>query len=281
MVVQRPGSFRRASRLSSILVSSVYPRPLVAQSIIAEHLSTEIFSQLYMASPVSRISMGEAIQRSNDIQPQQKAILRSLFFKAFSTEEKRLQNDIAGFVSIDVLEELEPLLSRQEVGAFQEELKDFLLSAVRLWDTVRRCSQWIISTYSSSMFCDSWRFHGNTDPATTTPGPAAMVLFPHIFCEGSEKPLYPGLLWVKDSGSRSYFPENEHSSHCQSESPTSTTERASKTNDIEENSRSLDPGQLHKERKDKSSISGNSAAKSRDAKRPISRKSRFHGNSED
>ncbi|PLB48779.1 hypothetical protein P170DRAFT_356458, partial [Aspergillus steynii IBT 23096] len=144
-----------------------------------------------------------------------KAILQSLFFKTFSAEEKRLQNNIIGSVSLNIMDKLELLLSRGG-DAFREKLETFLRSAVCLWDAVRGCTQWITTTYNSNMFCDSWRFYGNTDQiiAPFTSGPAAMVLFPHIFCEGEEKPLYPGLLWIKDSDSQPQFSEDNNSSSC-------------------------------------------------------------------
>ncbi|KAH1970008.1 hypothetical protein KXW43_002139 [Aspergillus fumigatus] len=86
------------------------PRALLAQSIIANRLSTDILTPVCLPSPMGRMGIGEALERSSGIRPRQKAILRSLLVTAFELEEVRLRNELLVTAVSDISQELEPLL---------------------------------------------------------------------------------------------------------------------------------------------------------------------------
>ncbi|KAL4782657.1 hypothetical protein BJX76DRAFT_358714 [Aspergillus varians] len=197
LVVHHPQSFTYTSRVTASSISSAYPRSLVAQAIIAQQLSTEVFSQLYIASPVTRLSMGVAIGQSEDVRPQQKTCLRNLLLSTFSSEDKKSQGEMLQSVSSMVLRDLKTMLSSQVADDFHNELYEFLQSACHLWDLARRSSCWVSTTCNPSVFPEQWRTYVgvNTEPVRSEPGPVALILFPHLYCEGDEKPLYSGSMW--------------------------------------------------------------------------------------
>jgi hypothetical protein len=252
--------------------SSVYPLPLLAQAVIAHQMSTEVFSQLYITSPTGRLSIGEAIERSEDIRPQQKVVLRNLLMATFPAEDKRSQDDILESVLSSVLRELKAMLSMlspQRVDDFKNELKQFLHSASRAWDMVRRDSRWIMATCDSGLYPELWRsYEGeNFDLSPPEPNQAALILFPHLYCEGHEKPLYYGSMWqgysqycAKDGSGTSFA----HQETC--------IDHGSRATNIEEKRPTTSE---RRERSLKMANGANAASQCSDANRSLSRKGHF------
>ncbi|KAL3476027.1 hypothetical protein BJX99DRAFT_258919 [Aspergillus californicus] len=273
LIAHHSGSSPRTSRLTSSMSSSVYPLPLLAQAVIAHQLSTEVFSQLYITSPTGRLSMGEAIERSEDIRPQQKAVLRNLLMATFSTEDKRSRDDMLESVSSFILRELKSMLSTlspQTVGDFKNELVKFLQSAGRVWDMVRRDSRWIMATCESEVYPEMWRPYEdeNSDFSPSEPSQAALILFPHLYCEGNEKPLYYGSMWLGYSQYRAEDGSNTSFAH-----QGTRIDRGSHSANLEEERPTA--GDSRKERPLKMTYGANATSQGSDVNRSLSRKSHF------
>ncbi|GIJ86540.1 hypothetical protein Asppvi_005429 [Aspergillus pseudoviridinutans] len=118
------------------------PRELLAQSIIANRLSADILTPVCLPSPMGRMGIGEALERSSAIRPRQKAILRSLLVTAFESEEVRLRNELLTTAVSDISHELEPLLQSQEIQNLKEELHRFFVFAANVWKPVQRSQRW-------------------------------------------------------------------------------------------------------------------------------------------
>ncbi|EDP47924.1 hypothetical protein AFUB_097750 [Aspergillus fumigatus A1163] len=178
------------------------PRALLAQSIIANRLSTDILTPVCLPSPMGRMGIGEALGRSSGIRPRQKAILRSLLVTAFESEEVRLRNELLTTAVSDISRELEPLLQSQEMQNLKEELRGFFIFAADVWKPVQRSQRWVLATSDlGSCLQHSWRYSERctTSEFPLSSGSPSLVLFPHIFDENEEEPLYPGLVWCGNS----------------------------------------------------------------------------------
>ncbi|KAL6229579.1 hypothetical protein BDW75DRAFT_235098 [Aspergillus navahoensis] len=168
------------------------PRALLAQSIIANRLSTDILTPVCLPSPMGRMGIGEALERSSGIRPRQKAILRSLLVTAFESEEVRLRNELLVTAVSDISRELEPLLPTQEMQNLKRELHGFFVFAANVWKPVQRSQRWVLATSDLRSKTHDFEF-----PLSS--GSPSLVLFPHIFDENEEEPLYPGLVWCGNS----------------------------------------------------------------------------------
>ncbi|KAH2913590.1 hypothetical protein KXW25_000873 [Aspergillus fumigatus] len=178
------------------------PRELLAQSIIANRLSTDILTPVCLPSPMGRMGIGEALGRSSGIRPRQKAILRSLLVTAFESEEVRLRNELLTTAVSDISRELEPLLQSQEMQNLKEELRGFFIFAADVWKPVQRSQIWVLATSDlGSCLQHSWRYSERctTSEFPLSSGSPSLVMFPHIFDENEEEPLYPGLVWCGNS----------------------------------------------------------------------------------
>ncbi|GFF27113.1 hypothetical protein IFM61606_09888 [Aspergillus udagawae] len=178
------------------------PRALLAQSIIANRLSTDILTPVCLSSPMGRMGIGEALERSSGIRPRQKAILRSLLVTAFESEEVRLRNELLVTAVSDISQELEPLLQSQEMQNLKRELHGFFVFAANMWKPVQRSQRWVLATSDlQSRPQHSWRYSERckTSEIPLSSGSPSLVLFPHILDENEDEPLYPGLVWCGNS----------------------------------------------------------------------------------
>jgi hypothetical protein len=178
------------------------PRELLAQSIIANRLSADILTPVCLPSPMGRMGIGEALERSSGIRPRQKAILRSLLVTAFESEEVRLRNELLTTAVSDISRELEPLLQSQEMQNLKEELHGFFVFAANVWKPVQRSQRWILATSDlGSCLQHSWRYSERctTSEFPLSSGSPSLVLFPRILDENKEEPLHPGLVWCGNS----------------------------------------------------------------------------------
>jgi hypothetical protein len=217
--------------------------------------------------------MGEAIERSEDICPQQRAVLRNLLMATFSAEEKRSQDDMLESVFSSILRELKTMLSMlspQTVGDFKNELRKFLQSAGRVWDMVRRDFRWIMATCESELYPGMWRpYEGeNSDLSPSEPSQAALILFPHLYCEGNEKPLYYGSMWLGYSQYRAENGSNTSFAHQET-----CINRGSHAANIEEERPTA--GDSRTERPLKVTNGENAASQCSDVNRSLSRKGHF------
>ncbi|KAH2153869.1 hypothetical protein KXW37_001568, partial [Aspergillus fumigatus] len=131
-----------------------------------------------------------------------KAILRSLLVTAFESEEVRLRNELLTTAVSDISRELEPLLQSQEMQNLKEELRGFFIFAADVWKPVQRSQRWVLATSDlGSCLQHSWRYSERctTSEFPLSSGSPSLVLFPHIFDENEEEPLYPGLVWCGNS----------------------------------------------------------------------------------
>lgn len=182
------------------LESATYSHSLSVESIIAARLCQDIFTPLCLASPTSRMSMGESIERADTIEPTQKAILRTLLLKAFAQEEENARRNNIKTLVTDITKQVSPFLHAQNKEDFQKELRSLLKSAISLWDGLQRGSCWITATSLTSVHPESWRSRQYTGgPAKAqSPSHPCKVLFPHIIKYGDEAPLYAGsVLWTE------------------------------------------------------------------------------------
>jgi hypothetical protein len=245
------------------------PRELLAQSIIANRLSTDILTPVCLPSPMGRMGIGEALGRSPGIRPRQKAILRSLLVTAFESEEVRLRNELLTTAVSDISRELEPLLQSQEMQNLKEELRGFFMFAAYVWKPVQRSQRWALATSDlGSCLQHSWRYSERctTSEFPLSSGSPSLVLFPHIFEENEEEPLYPGLVWCGNSnfkgtaGNTSGIPPRLQvtEEHARNETSTGTGPviRVVSTQ-MKGPSEKLDAGRSYLERTDEGSISSN------------------------
>lgn len=183
------------------LVSAAYSHSLEVESLIAARLCKNVFTPLCLASPTSRMTMGESIERADTVEPTQKAILRTLFLKAFGQEEEDARShNIKTFVS-DITEELSPFLREQDVEDFQKELRSLLNSATSLWGRVQRDPSWITATSRTSVHSEHWRSrqYAGGPAKAQSPSYPRVALFPHIIRHGDKVPLYAGsALWIEN-----------------------------------------------------------------------------------
>lgn len=182
------------------LESATYSHSVLVESMIAARLCQDIFTPLCLASPTSRMSMGESIERTDTIEPTQKAILRTLLLKGFAQEEENAQRNNIKTLVTDITKQAPPFLPAQNKEDFQKELRSLLKTAISLWNGLQRSSCWVTATSQISVHPESWR------PRQYTGGPAKAqspshpyrVLFPHIIKHGDEAPLYAGsVLWTE------------------------------------------------------------------------------------
>jgi hypothetical protein len=115
-------------RSQSIIVLSyaniMCPRELLAQSIIANSLSTDILTPVCSPSPMGRMGIGEALERSSGIRPGQKAILRSLLATAFESEEVRLRDELLTTAVSDISRELNHYYNPRKCRISRESFMD-------------------------------------------------------------------------------------------------------------------------------------------------------------
>ncbi|KAF4274822.1 hypothetical protein KXV95_002399 [Aspergillus fumigatus] len=178
------------------------PREVLAQSIIANRLSTDILTPVCLPSPMGRMGIGEALERSSGIRPRQKAILRSLLVTAFESEEVRLRNELLITAVSDISHELQSLLQSREVQTFKQELQEFFVFAANVWKPVQGSQRWIRAT-SDLRSCPPHHWRDSERRTTSdfplSSGSPSLVLFPHIFDVDEEEPLYHGLVWCVKS----------------------------------------------------------------------------------
>ncbi|GLA15147.1 hypothetical protein AnigIFM62618_001635 [Aspergillus niger] len=180
------------------------PCARMAQSFIADRLARDIFKPMCIASPIGPIDMGDALQRTGS-EPRQKAILRSLLFKAFHAEEERQQKEKIKSVTAELVLGLEGMLSPEGNNAFQKELMTYLESAADVWNQVKRGSDWVTASLSWHNNFQAWKkVRGESSNIAVgqvlAPGSPWFVVFPHISIEGNDSMSYPGSLWSFDSG---------------------------------------------------------------------------------
>ncbi|GLA25346.1 hypothetical protein ACMYSQ_010270 [Aspergillus niger] len=147
--------------------------------------------------------MGDALQKSEKIQPRQKAILRSLLFTAFETDEERVQTDLIQSVASELFDELKGILSTDNDNAFSKELLSYLETAARVWNKSKRVSEWILTSSDPHINRQPWKMikgDSNKAVAGQESTNSGMVIFPQIYIDGNNSKYYPGTLWSFDSG---------------------------------------------------------------------------------
>lgn len=139
------------------------------------------------------LSMGQTLERSAKLSKDQKAILRSLVCKAFSSEEESARREMVAVVASDITETLAPNLSALR-ETFHSELCAFLQSASDIWVSLQRSCEWITATVDFRHSPEHWApVSGLTESAI----PVA-PLFPQIIA-GNDDPLFGGLaVWSND-----------------------------------------------------------------------------------
>ncbi|GLA50599.1 myosin-3 [Aspergillus niger] len=200
-----PHPFRHASHLMFLSYTDhrPVPRARTAQFCIAGRLASHVFQPLCIGSPRGTTSMGDALQKSEKIQPRQKAILRSLLFTAFETDEERVQSDLIQSVASELFDELKGILSTDNDNAFSKELLSYLETAARVWNKSKRVSEWILTSSDLHINPQQWKMiKGDSNKAVAAQEPAnsGMVIFPQIYIDGNDSKYYPGTLWSFDSG---------------------------------------------------------------------------------
>ncbi|RDH35091.1 hypothetical protein BDQ94DRAFT_168766 [Aspergillus welwitschiae] len=178
------------------------PCARMAQSFIADRLAKDIFKPMCIASPIGPMDMGDALQRTGS-EPRQKAILRSLLFKAFHAEEERQQKEKIKSVTSDLVLGLKEMLSPDGNNAFKEELTSYLESAADIWTQVKKGSDWVTASSNWHIHPQAWKIiRGESNKAVAVQEPVnpEMVIFPQIYIDGNDSKYYSGSLWASDSG---------------------------------------------------------------------------------
>ncbi|KAF9882710.1 hypothetical protein FE257_005505 [Aspergillus nanangensis] len=167
-------------------------REFAIQALVAERLCKDIFQPICMRSPSGILSMGQSLQRSVALSQEQRAVLRSLLYKAFASEEGIARREIVTMIASDITDSLAPNLSTRET--FHTELCAFLESANKVWMTLHASSDWVVATTDVGHSPESWSpARGSTESAFPV-----VSLFPQIIC-GNNKLLLGGLaVWSND-----------------------------------------------------------------------------------
>ncbi|PWY73458.1 hypothetical protein BO83DRAFT_312755 [Aspergillus eucalypticola CBS 122712] len=179
------------------------PCARIAQSLIADRLSKDVFKPMCIASPKGLKSMGDEIQRSRN-EPRQKAILRSLLFKTFHAEEEEQQRDIINSVTSELLNQLEAMLSPEGNSVFKEELSTYLKLAAQLWNQIKSGSDWVLASSDWHNKFREWKKIRGQSSSTVVEqqrlqsGVPWYVMFPQMYVDGNDSLLHPGSLWSFD-----------------------------------------------------------------------------------
>ncbi|KAE8135571.1 hypothetical protein BDV38DRAFT_294590 [Aspergillus pseudotamarii] len=187
---------------------SMFPTPALSQSttlrascvqcMISNHLSRNIFRSTFVEASAGRMPKSDALDQCDQITSQEKALLRALLVKAFSSDERRqVEENIENVVS-EVVNLVEPLLETECIE-FKEDLRRFLQDAASLWSKVQRSSKWVTTVTNVPRSAEVWRSNKGKD--TDLPEYPILVLFPHFITPGEPSPLHMGTMTWGDSES--------------------------------------------------------------------------------
>ncbi|KNG91134.1 hypothetical protein ANOM_000523 [Aspergillus nomiae NRRL 13137] len=183
---------------AAAIVQSKKLRASCVQSIISSHLSRNIFQPLRLEAPASRLPMGYALDRCDQITSQEKALLRALLVKVFRSDEQRQVDENIGSVVSEIVHRVEPLLETGCIG-FEEDLRQFLQDAAELWGKVQQTSKWVTTVSDSHLSAEVGG--SNNGKGTELRGHPVLILFPHFIAQEESSPLHMGSMLQADSES--------------------------------------------------------------------------------
>ncbi|KAE8412071.1 hypothetical protein BDV36DRAFT_305205 [Aspergillus pseudocaelatus] len=185
------------------MIQSKTLRASCVQCIISSHLSRNIFRSMCVETSASRMPKSYALDQCDQITSQEKALLRALLVKAFSSDEQRqVEENIENVIS-EVVDLVEPLLETNCIE-FKEEFRRFLQDAADLWGKVQRSSKWVTTVSHVPQSAEVWRSTKGKD--TDLPEYPVLVLFPHFITPEEPSPLHVGTMMWGDSESTKQDP---------------------------------------------------------------------------